>query len=128
MIAAHRRTQKPPAGLIHRAVIADLGRVRCGVGGQTGAWPSLTLANRADCRARAASTLARPENDTNPRASDDNTLKADLQVRFEANRDLLFLSQIYRALDPRDVQKSGSLWLMDQRFPWRLPAIAPHRA
>jgi hypothetical protein len=67
-------------------------------------------------------------NDTNPWASDDNTLKVDLQVRPEANRDLLFLSQTCRALDPRDVQKSGSLWLMGQGFPWRLPAIAPHRA
>ena len=37
-----------------------------------------------------------------------DTLKAYLQVRPEANGDLLFLSRTHRALDPRDVQRMVS--------------------
>ena len=58
-------------------------------------------------------------------ASVDHTLKACLQVQPEADSDLLLLRQIHHALDPRDVQKSGTLGLIDPRFAWRLPAAAP---
>ena len=33
----HRRAQELPAGLVHRAVVAHLGRTHVGVGGQAGA-------------------------------------------------------------------------------------------
>ena len=47
------------AGLVYRAMIAHLGRAHIGVGSQVAPCPSFTLANRADCRACAASTRAR---------------------------------------------------------------------
>ena len=40
-------------------------------------WPSLALANRADCRARAASTRARIAADGSPRRSSDELLERD---------------------------------------------------
>ena len=71
----HGRAEELAAGLVHRAVVAHLGGSHPGRQGvsalvvRPAPWPSFTLANRADCRAHAASTRARIAADGSPRRS-----------------------------------------------------------